>query len=221
MKTARACVLFAAAALTAACFSGPESSVVDLGPVPAYRERNSIAEIIDYENDMPEWVIRYAAAGIAGVEALPEFEDRYIFISRQTGNNLEPLRLWAAGFSIERDFPRLVSARIQARFILGGNGNPGDAYGRYFEATVKNASDAAFAGASLDDSFWIKKRIFGDDGLSPVGEVYEYLIMTAIEKETLRGQIDMLLTTARANDPSSREQAAAAMRLRLNFYEGF
>jgi hypothetical protein len=222
MKTVRAhtCVLFAAAFLTAACFSGPESSV-DLGPVPAYRERNTIAEIIDYENDMPEWVDRYAAAGPAEVETLPEFEGRYVFISRQAGSSLEPLRLWAAGFSVERDFPRLVSARIQARFILGGRGNPGEEYGRYFEATVKNASDATFEGASLEGSFWVKKRIFAEDGLSPAGEIYEYLIMTAIDKEILRGQIDLLLTTTRTSEPSSREQAAASMRLRLNFYEGF
>jgi hypothetical protein len=220
MKTVRACVLFAAASLTAACFSGPESPV-DLGPVQAYQERNSIAEIIDYENDLPEWVARYAATGLEGVETLPEFEGRYVFISRQAGTSLEPLKLWATGFSLERDFPRLVSARIQARFILGGNGNPGDEYGRYFEAAVKNASDFTFEGPALEDRFWVKKRIFADDGLSPVGEAYEYLIMTSVDKETLRRQIDMLLTTTRANEPSSREQAAASMRLRLNFYEGF
>jgi hypothetical protein len=220
MKAVRVCVLFAAAFLTAACFSGPGSSV-DLGPVPAYQERNTITEIIDYENDMPEWVGRYAAAGLAGVETLPEFAGRYVFVNKQAGSSLEPLRRWAAGFSMERDFPRLVSARIQARFILGGNGNPGDAYGRYFEAAVKNASDSTFEGASLEGSFWIKKRIFADDGLSPVGEVYEYLIMASIDQETLRTQIDMLLTTTRTNDSPSRDQAAASMRLRLNFYEGF
>jgi hypothetical protein len=170
---------------------------------------------------MPEWVGRYADAGFAGVETLPEFEGRYVFVSRQTGNSLDPLLLWAAGFSIERDFPRLVSARIQARFILGGNENPGDEYGRYFEAVVKNASDSTFEGASLEGSFWIKKRIFTDDGLSPMGEVYEYLIMTSISREILRGQIDMLLTTTRTNETPSREQATASMRLRLNFYEGF
>jgi hypothetical protein len=45
--------------------------------------------------------------------------------------------------------------------------------------------------------------------------------MTSIDGETLRAQIDMLLTTTRTNESPSREQAAAAMRLRLNFYEGF
>jgi hypothetical protein len=220
MKTLRSCIPFIGAFLITACSAAPETSV-DFGPAPAYHERNSITEIIDYENDMPEWVSRYVSAGLAGIEALPEYAGRYVFVSRQLGNSLEPLRLWAAGFSVERDFPRLVSERIQKRFIAGSNGNPGEEYGRYFEAVVKNASDAVFAGPSRESGFWIKERIFEDDGVSPAGEVYEYLIMASIDRETLRQQIDMLLITTRLDKPLTRDQAAAAMRLRLNFYEGF
>jgi hypothetical protein len=206
--------------LITACFAAP-AAFVDLGPMPAYQERNSITEIIDYENDMPEWVSRYNSAGLAGIEALPEYADRYVFISRQIGNSLEPLLLWAAGFSVERDFPRLVSARVQERFIADSGGNPGDEYGGYFEAMVKSASDTAFQGASREGSFWIKKRIFEDDGVSPAGEVYEYLIMTSIDRETLQRQINMLLITTRPDKPLVGKQSAASMRLRLNFYEGF
>jgi hypothetical protein len=220
MKALRSCVPFIGAFLIGACFSGP-AAPVDLGPAPAYEERNSITEIIDYENDMPDWALRYVDAGLAGIETLPEYADRYAFVSVQAGSSLDPLRLWAAGFSVERDFPRLVSARIQERFIAGGGGNPGEAYGRYFEAAVKNAADAAFEGASWESSFWMKKRIFEDDGISPAEEVYEYLIMISIDRETLQRQISLLLTTTVPDKPPTREQSAAAMRLRLDFYEGF
>jgi hypothetical protein len=220
MKTLRVCIPFIGVFLATACFSSP-GTPVDLGPVPAYQERNSITEIINHEDNMPEWAGRYIAAGLAGIEVLPEYGDRYVFIGRQTGNSLEPLLLWSAGFSVERDFPRLVSARIQERFIAGGAENPGEAYGRYFEAVVKNASNTVFAGASRGDGCWIKKRIFEDDGISPAGEIYEYLIMTSIARETLQRQINMLLITTRPDKPLSREQSAASMRLRLNFFEGF
>jgi hypothetical protein len=220
MKTPPVCLPFIGAFLITACSSEPER-FVDLGPAPAYQERYSISEILDHENDMPEWASRYIEAGLAGIETLPDYADSYVFVGRQVGNSLEPLRLWAAGFSVERDFPQLVSARIQERFIAGGNGSPADAYGRYFETVVKNASNTVFEGASLSDSFWIKKRIFGDDGASPVEDVYEYLIMTLIDKTTLQRQINMLLITARPDKPPTRNQSAAAMRLRLSFYEGF
>jgi hypothetical protein len=45
--------------------------------------------------------------------------------------------------------------------------------------------------------------------------------MISVDKEILQRQINMLLTTTRTDEVSSREQAAASMRLRLNFYEGF
>ena len=220
MKIIGACVPLIGVFLITACSAAPEAPL-DLGPVPAYQERNSITEIIDYENDMPEWAIRYANAGVAGIEALPEYALKYVFVGRQVGNSLEPLQLWSAGFLTERDLPRLVSARIQRRFIADSGGNPGDAYGRYFEAVVKNASDAAYQGASRESSFWMKKRIFEDDGISPAGEVYEYLILISIDKEILRQQINTLLTTTRPEDPPLREQSAAVMRLRQNFYDGF
>jgi hypothetical protein len=220
MKTPCACIPLIGAVLISACSAGPEASV-DLGPIPAYQEKNSITEILAYERDMPEWADRYGSAGLAGIETLPEYADRYVFVSRQIGNNLESLELWAAGFSVERDFPRLVAERIRKRFIAGGNGNPGEEYGRYFEAVVKNASDAVFTGVSREGSFWIKVRIFEDDGVSPAGEVYECLVMASIARETLQQQIDMLLITTRPDKPFDREQSAAAMRLRLNFYEGF
>jgi hypothetical protein len=220
MKTLSACIPFIGAFLTTACFSGPEAPV-DLGPAPAYQERNSITEIIDYENDMPQWMIRYIDAGLAGIEAMPEYQDRYVFVSRQVGSSLEPLQLWAAGFSVERDFPLLVSERIQERFIADSGGNPSEEYGRYFEAVVKNAANAAFEGASRESSFWIKMRIIEDGGESPAKEAYEYLIMTSINRETLQQQITMLLITTQPDKPPAREQSAASMRLRLNFYEGF
>jgi hypothetical protein len=220
MKTLRSSIPLIGAFLLTACSSAPERPV-DLGPLPAYQERHSITEILDHENDMPEWASRYIDAGCAGIEALPEYAGSYAFVGRQAGISLEPLRLWAAGFSVERDFPRLVSARIQERFLAGGNGNPADEYGRYFETVVKNASDAAFEGASRQGSFWVKKRIFGDDGISPVEDVYEYLIMILIDQEILRQQINIILITARPDKLPSRDQLAAAMRLRLNFYDGF
>jgi hypothetical protein len=233
MRAASLFTLTLGISLFTGCFTRPPPVVI-LGPVPEYREQNSIIEVIDHENitrdergtivsedDMPQWVVRYISTGIAGIEALPEYEDSYVFVGKQTGNNLDSLKLWANGFSIDRDFPRLVSARVQARFSGFARGNPGEEFGRYFEAVIKNFSDTAFSEASQGSSFWIKKRNFGDDGLTPVGESYEYFILIRISKVALEKQIDLLLITTRPEIPPTREQSAAAMRLRLNFYQGF
>jgi hypothetical protein len=227
MKIVPALILAGGIVLFTACLTGGEQPMVRLGPVPEYQEKNSAIEVIDHENaaaspaDMPEWVIRYVDAGISGIEGLPEYADSYVFIGKQQGSNLDSLKLWAGSFSLDRDFPRLVSARIQARFTGFAEGNPAEEFGRYFEQVVINSTDAAFSGALQESSFWIKKRIFGDDGLSPIGEAYEYYILTRITREVLERQINLLLITTRPDLPPTRQQSAAAMRLRLSFYDGF
>jgi hypothetical protein len=227
MKTVPASVLLISISLFAACSTGREKTLVPIGPVPEYREKNSIFEVIEHENavemteDIPGWVVHYISAGIAGIEALPEYEDRYVFIGKQTGNSLESLKLWAGGFSLDRDFARLVSTRIQARFIGFAGSNPGEEFGRYFEQVIKDSSDAAFNGAVQESDFWIKKRIFDDDGLTPSGETFEYYILISIERELLENQINLLLTSAQSNLAPTRKQSATAIRLRLNFFDGF
>jgi hypothetical protein len=226
--------LLVGVSLLTSCFSAPPTAPA-LGPVPEYRERNSVIEVIDHENAgnddaegsaMPEWVAQYVSSGAAGIEALGEYAGRYVFIGKQTGNSLDALRLWEAGFSVSRDFSRLVSARIQARFIRAAGGNPGEEFGRYFEAVVKASADATFTGADQESSFWIKKRMFDDDGTSPTGEAFEYFILTSIGRETLEAQVSQILSAAQpapaAADPApTREQSAAATRLRGSFFEGF
>ncbi|GHV77078.1 hypothetical protein AGMMS49942_18990 [Spirochaetia bacterium] len=170
---------------------------------------------------MPEWVIRYVNTSTGGIEGLREYAGNYVFIGKQQGNNPDSLKLWADSFSLDRDFPRLVSARIQARFSRFAGGNPGEEFGRYFERVVKNATDTAFSGAIQESSFWIKKRMLEDDELSPPEEIYEYYILIRIPKEVLEKQINLLLITTRTDLPPTRDQSAAAMRLRLSFYEGF
>jgi hypothetical protein len=219
MKALRAIPLIGAF-LIVSCSSGPQGSL-SLGPAPEYRREERLAEVIDHEDAMPQWAIRYLEAGVEGVETLPEYGDSYVFIDRQAGSSLEALRLWAAGFSVERDFSRLVASRIQKRFVAGSDGNPAEEYGRYFETVVKSASGIVFQGAVREGGFWVKKRIFEEDGVSPAEDVYEYLIMASAGREALRQQIDMLLITARPDKPATRDQSAASMRLRLNFFEGF
>jgi hypothetical protein len=194
--------------------------------VPEYKEESRTFEIIDYEKtaentDMPEWVGRYINEGISGIEAMPEYENSYIFVGKQQGNNLDSLRLWARGFSIERDFSRLVAARIQVRFFNASAGNPADEFGHYFENVIKNISDAVFSGAEQEESFWVKKKIPQEGGLTPEGYIFEYYIPIHINKDALKKQINIILRTTRTDIPPTKEQASASSRLRIGFFNTF
>jgi hypothetical protein len=173
--------------------------------------------IIDHKPPLiPEWVSRYEAGGVQAIEAMSAYRDKYVFVSINQGSNTNALDLWLSGFSVLHDLPRLVSARVQARFSNATFSYPDDEYGNYFEASVKVTADAVYHGAVREDDFWVLKRYFlGEDW-----DVYEFLILVSIDKTTLGTQINALLNTI-PFESLSKEQMAAVNQLRSSFYEGF
>ncbi|MDR1373957.1 MAG: hypothetical protein LBJ24_03200 [Treponema sp.] len=193
---------------------------------PEYVEKTKAYEVLDHKTmavgqDVPGWVTRYIDGGLVEVEKMPDFQNKYVFIGEDSGTNLNALRQWTSGFTVAQDLSRMVSTRVQARFAGAGAGSPDDEYGRYFEAVVKNASDATYSGARKENDFWILKRYFAGDGKSVDREVYDFYVLVTIDKNSLEQQINAILNGTRADTPPSREQAVAIDRVKEAFYEGF
>lgn len=197
-----------------------------LGPAPEYVEKTETWHVLDHKTkaigqDVPEWVTRFISDGLAGVEALPDYQDKYVFIGEDTGTNLNALRQWTTGFTVAQDFSRLVSTRVQVRFTGAAAGSPDDTFGRYFENLVKTTSDVVFSGARKENDFWLLKRYFQDDGTTVDREVFDCYVLVTIDKELLRGQINDILNRVQTDAPSTREQTSAIDRIKQTFYEGF
>jgi hypothetical protein len=219
-------VLFAAVLAFSACSSKPRTQAEPLAPAPQYIERTETYVVLEHKNtavgqDVPDWVTRYIAGGLSGVEAMPEYEGKYVFVGEDSGGNLNALRQWSSGFSVAQDISRMVSRRVQDRFAGAAAGSPDDAYGRYFENVVKSSSDASYSGARKETDFWIKKRYFKADGKTVDREVYDYYILVSIDKTLLEQQINNVLNNVSADVPPTREQATAYDRVKEAFYEGF
>jgi hypothetical protein len=173
----------------------------------------------DRGEEVPEWVNRFLEREIAAVEAMPEFQNRYVFIARNGGSNFRALEQWAAGFAVELDFARLAAIRIEKRFTTAAGGFPDKAYGRYFETLIRAASDAGWEGAVKQDDFWLKRLDPEPDGNG--AERYDFMILVTIDKNLLASQIQTLLSRIRPQPPPSRDQAAAVTRVRDRFFDGF
>jgi hypothetical protein len=197
-------------------------------------------QIQDYQTraegeNIPEWVNRYLSEGVRGVEEIPEFRNKYVFVSLSEGSNFKALSQWEEAFSPTQDFARLVASRIEARLnaVTQVTFPPDDTLGRFFETLIKKASDAQYLGAVKETGFWFQ-QFFSVNGENPEGdslevpedgaevkrEVYDFLILTSIDKNRLESQIDEIFNAAKAI-VSPKRDLSALNRIRENFFEGF
>jgi hypothetical protein len=170
---------------------------------------------------VPKWVAYYLEKNIAALEALEEYQDRYVFIARSRGTNFRALEQWAKGFSVELDFARLAAMRIEKRFTQAASGFPDSVFGRYFEALIRAASDASWEGAVKEDDFWLKGFYQEADGNAAGGESYDFVLLVTVDKALLASQIQPLLLGVASQVSMSRDQLAAVGRVRERFFEGF
>ncbi|MDL2229002.1 hypothetical protein LJC14_02005 [Treponema sp. OttesenSCG-928-L16] len=217
-------VLAAAAIAFAACSSTPEETAQT--PPPQYVEQTDTYVVLDHKTkalgqDVPEWVTRFISEGVTGVESMPAYKDKYVFIGEDMGSNLNALRQWATGFTVNQEMSRMVSTRVQGKFAGAAVGSPDDEYGRYFENVVKSVTEASFSGARKESDFWLLKRYFKADGKSVDREEYEIYILTTIDKALLERQLDAVLEKAESDSSPTTEQKTAIDRVKEAFYEGF
>jgi len=239
-------VLFeiAAVLLFFSCASrpGPFTPVVPLNTfLPEVQRPYIISSSQERPGGIPEWVTRYLEGGVRGVETLDAYEGRFAFVSRNEGSNFTALNQWAEGFSADLDFPRLASSRIEARFLQSVP-YPDNEYGPFFEELIRSASDASWIetgkdeekNAAKEDEFWILKTFLPmidsvpenpdnepADDVNQINETYEFLILVTIEKSVFASRFDEIFRNINPERRPTKEQMAAANRVKERFYEGF
>ena len=217
----------------ASCATESDRRTQPAEDLPGIMEVRRPFAITDFKNKaegqaMPDWVDRWLEGGISAVEALDLHEGRRVFVSRNEGSNFNALRQWAEWFLPELDFPRLAAARIEARF-LSGVSRPDTEYGAFFVALIRAASDASWAGAVKEEYFWIRRNFypvenaFPETGEAPrlVEEDWEFLILVTIDEALFASQLDTVFRSVRPSPQPTRDQLAAASRVKDHFFDGF
>ena len=199
---------------------------------PEYIQVFDYSGIIESQGDqtgtaVPEWVNRFLDGGIAEVELMEKYRDKYIFIGENRGENFYALQQWALYFSAEQDLPRLVTLRIEKRLTSSASLYPDDEYGDFFENFVKSAANVEYPTAQLEDSFWIKQRIeeAAEDpeqaGNISVYERYYFLLLLSVNKANMQHRIRSIMENIKTRNRPTRDQAAAISRVKQNFFSGF
>jgi hypothetical protein len=181
-------------------------------------------QITDYRGKaegmaIPLWVVSCLEGGNNAVEALYEYQNRYVFISWNSGANFNALEQWRAGFSAELDFARLSAARMEKRFLNSASQNPDSDFGSFFETMIRTASDASWAGAVKEEDFWIKRHFPETEG--PGRDTFDFFILVTVEKTLYASQAMGLLKGIKPSPSLSRDQSATVNRILDRFFEGF
>jgi hypothetical protein len=208
-----------------ACGVLPAKKQEKIPAVQPAREQAALWTITDFRGKdtggaVPAWALLYLEGGNTAVETLPEFQDRYVFVSMNEGLNFNALEQWLEGFSPEQDFARLAAVRMEKRLLSAVAGFPDDEYGSYFETLIRAASDADWEGPRREEDIWVKRRFFSltED---ETRESWVFLILTAIKKDVLVPQINTLLKNTKPSQPLNRGQTNTVGRVVETFFEGF
>ncbi|GHU85432.1 hypothetical protein FACS189473_4420 [Spirochaetia bacterium] len=195
------------------------SGVSQAGPYQIIKHKATEQEVPEQgvpEQEIPEWVSRYLDEGIPGVEALPQYEDFYIFVGKNSGTNSDALTQWVTAFTAVQDSPPLITARVQTRFAGASTGMADREYGRYFENLVRTAADTIYTGTRKEADYWILKRF-----TSGTDDIYDFFVLVSIEKEALKIQLDAIFEGISENFKAPKDQMAAINHLKEIFYDGF
>lgn len=205
------------------CRTEPDRHILDqLEQAREERVRQFI--ILDYKNralggGIPGWVELWLGSGNQGVENLGTFRNCFVFVSRNEGSNFNALNLWNEGFDVNLDFPRLATARIDARFSYSVS-NPDEEFGAFYFNLLREAANAAWTGAIREDDFWILKSFFYGEDEEP-RERWVFFVLVTMERNLFSSQLDSIFQRINPTPPPSRAQISAVNQVKGRFFEGF
>jgi hypothetical protein len=190
------------------CAGEPEKEPVEVTAPPEY-------EIIDHKTrdfggQVPQWVTKSASE----LESESRYQEFYVFMDDQVGQDLEGLKLWARGFSISSEIARLVSTRVEDKFVGAAAGDR-NALETYLEEVVKSVSEAQYSGARVEEDFWVKRRKNSDNT-----EDYRYLFLVTVPKQQIDDAIRRAIEAADREDRPTPDKQTAIDRVKAAFDEG-
>jgi len=143
---------------------------------------------------------------------MDEYQDYYVFVDDQVGQDLEGLKLWSRGFSVASEIARLVTTRVTDKFVGAAAGDK-DELETYLEEVVQSLSEASYGGARKEEDFWVRRRKKSDGT-----EDYRYVLFVTVPKEQIDAAIERAF--AEADEKEKSEEKKTAIQRVKDAFEG-
>ncbi|GHV07279.1 hypothetical protein FACS189485_17340 [Spirochaetia bacterium] len=214
MQLRKAAVILSAALLAltlAGCASGPKVNVVTL------EDKGTGMNI-----STPEWVKLFMTGRISGVQALPEYKDKYCVIGQETGVNKQFVLAWADSFSAQQQIGAMLRTSIQSAYTAkvdgqaqsSGGANSSIAAGAgsgSYQQSIENSINALvnvnYSGAQREGDWWLLQRRYDPDQKDVYSDEYTAFVLYTIPKALLNQQVASSLIANASLDPSLAEMS--------------
>ncbi|MDL2229933.1 hypothetical protein LJC14_06760 [Treponema sp. OttesenSCG-928-L16] len=208
------------------CLGDPREKDMDLIPTQRTEKSEEEYTIIAHaagteEGLIPEWLRIYLQEGISGVEDMPQYKTKYLFMAENAGTNEDALEQWEEAFSVDQDLPLMVSVRMQDRLDRASEGNPDALFGRYYENTLRKTADARIRDGRKEEDFWLKKKFEAPREGEISREEYSFYILVSIDRAELQRQLTPVLSRDDIDPPLRKDEASAVDKMLVSFYDTF
>jgi hypothetical protein len=205
------------------CASGAKSKPSSVVNPPAPTVKAYPPQIIEHKGtafgrDYPKWMDA-ALDGPKAVEKLPDFANKYVVVIQQDGQDLDGAQLAASRLNAQTTISALISTRVKDTFA-GAQVGDTNKIETYMERAVKSVSEAKFSGFAMESDWWVKLQTFTSDGKADK-QVYRVIQVWAIDKDTLKAQVQSQLKDAAAAEPKTEDKQKAIDLVNQSFFDGF
>ncbi len=204
------------------CASAPKEKEGGIHP-PAPTIKTYPPQIIEHKGtafgkDYPKWMDA-ALDGPKAVEKLPDFANQYIVVIQEDGEDLDGAQLAASKLDAQPTIASLISTRVKDTFA-GAQVGDKDKIETYMERAVKSVSEATFSGFTMENDWWAKLQTFTPKG-KPDKQVYRVIQIWGIDQDSLKTQINAILTGAAAAESKTEDKQKAIDLVQKSFFDGF
>jgi hypothetical protein len=203
--------LVVGAMLVVSCASGPK---VEKPEMSKENKPTVIDDVYHGSRATPDWIFLEPNE----MEGKGEYKDVYLFKFVQQGQDVDGLRIWVRGFAAASEIARMVSTRVQDKFVGAAAGDK-DKLETYLEEVVKSVSEAQFSGARKAADYWWQIQKATVDG--NIDQFYEYYLLWAVPRDQIDQAIKRALDDAQGKvKPKSEDEQTARDRVKAVMEQG-
>jgi hypothetical protein len=159
-------------------------------------------------NPTPEWFKIYLDQGVSGLQAMPQYSDKYCIVGEANGTNRSFVLSWADQASAQQRIGALLRTNVASRYSAAvtasslSTGSPEEASGQFsqeIDNIVNTLVNVSYSGAQREADWWVLRERH-DTINNTYSEEYIAFVLYTVPRTELNRQIAFALENSVSKD---------------------